>query len=1509
MDDVVEARALINDIRRRKHVDDPGDVDDNAKDLTNALRILSEELYSKPTHFILELIQNADDNNYPEDVRPKLTLLYREDGYLWIGCNEIGFTAANVRALCGIGDSTKKVENSQKGYIGEKGIGFKSAFKVAAEIWVKSGAISFKFDKHKPLGMIAPMWTDFFENAHIKERTMFCFHILPEHQGTVQENLLELKPELLLFLRKLHVLQVKIQKTSADVKHSFSLSKVEGETAGIRSITLRHQMFRPRNQTYTEAFLVFDQMIENMPTEKKRPNVMKSQIVLAFPVNDQNQPAMRSRLTFNFLPVRSYGLPFVLQADFMLSASREEILLGNRWNAVLVAATIDVFVACVERFNSTNTLRYTWPRFTKPLGVPYGSIFNSYFKELWRRLMQEPVLEAQDGTFAKPALLQSVPLEFTDGGNPPSPLIYPDHGPVAYLSTAYDVSDLTELSVVQQTPDTFSKLITEYASTEPELFRAQPTPWHSRLADAILRSGTQRFRSVAIIPMRDGEWLSSKDEPFYFADFGRSVAVPKGINVPLIDEAAAEDEVRRQLFSSFGARMIGVAQIYELILRHHSDCNGYSTRWTAEEAVTHAKFLYSAPSKPRHSDLTMLRLAAQGTKQLRLASELYMDIPGSAFRIGELFGVRRNDVQLLHPAYFPEKAPQGWLRWLEHDLGVRTLPRATSSNTITTEFRWLVENKASATWLTLLRDYWDHYTHQLAFSASRTFFANTSVECKDGKRRPLKEVYLATTHVKSEPFAADVVPFLAVKDSDDPRWTKLSVLQLSTQPDLRLYLSTLVTLPKRKPDSFKVVDVKRLYTGIQRLLHHDRISVVEAFAKNELVYVETHPKKWLGLKQCRGRSLLGLPRLVALADHYRNLTGLFVETLGVKDADASDVVDELCSLSGDIKQAGAVKDLLRLLSSNFVRHDSFKADVLDRLKYSTVKVMPVVSAQQCVEMRSVNDTTWFIADRSQLRKVFSGSIALLDLDMSAVHTQEVLLKHLGVSNRYLGRLVTEKTEVCGEASYHPGLTQLLRAKACYIAPLAHQLRRDGAFRSLSTAEMRCAESLVLRRSININGKATYARDDEGHTVFRYEQDHLIIYISERLAASGVFTLCDKLVEEFEIPHKYTVLLSTILAMPNDAYLRDELEKEKLAVYEVAVSGADQAVGPDMTDYTEGFLPSQLTGFSEVVKRQAVEDGVEITDTALDGESDLPPVLTEQLGHSMLPESLNTLKTAKKTAKKTAPTPPIMPLKARSNGTSADRVALKIDSLVDVKKLKRAANTLNMHDVSVIGRLAKASNGMAAAPHKPFDIGSLRTTLDDDFGPTKHAATAGIVKKGARVLPIVSNAAATTEADEYQLAIGSAGELFVFNLLAEHFEVKIDSWTSDVRMQHGHPDFEDFEGFYSDFTITNGTTCDRIAYWLGETGCEAASQWMGKDVTFHIEVKATSGRREEPFLISPNQFNQARQWHESNADVYIILRVYDLQSSPQVCAYVDPYAMWQAKELLFTAQGGYYVRPA
>ena len=84
------------------------------------------------------------------------------DGII-IDSNEKGFTKADVIAICSTGESTT---TGAKGYIGDKGIGFKSVFKMAKVVHVQSGPFSFRFEYDRlsddtGLEMVIPLDADF----------------------------------------------------------------------------------------------------------------------------------------------------------------------------------------------------------------------------------------------------------------------------------------------------------------------------------------------------------------------------------------------------------------------------------------------------------------------------------------------------------------------------------------------------------------------------------------------------------------------------------------------------------------------------------------------------------------------------------------------------------------------------------------------------------------------------------------------------------------------------------------------------------------------------------------------------------------------------------------------------------------------------------------------------------------------------------------------------------------------------------------------------------------------------------------------------------------------------------------------------------------------------------------------------------------------------------------------------------------------------------------------------
>ncbi|GJX78576.1 reverse transcriptase domain-containing protein, partial [Tanacetum coccineum] len=119
-----EAAKIIEGIRREEFGMDPAFSameesflkKQNAR-LGRALHSLSVDLYSQDSHFLLELIQNADDNVYLCDVEPTLTFILQETGVIVLN-NEQGFSVENIKALCNVADSTKKEPSA--GYIGNE---------------------------------------------------------------------------------------------------------------------------------------------------------------------------------------------------------------------------------------------------------------------------------------------------------------------------------------------------------------------------------------------------------------------------------------------------------------------------------------------------------------------------------------------------------------------------------------------------------------------------------------------------------------------------------------------------------------------------------------------------------------------------------------------------------------------------------------------------------------------------------------------------------------------------------------------------------------------------------------------------------------------------------------------------------------------------------------------------------------------------------------------------------------------------------------------------------------------------------------------------------------------------------------------------------------------------------------------------------------------------------------------------------------------------------------------
>ncbi|CAL4984462.1 unnamed protein product [Urochloa decumbens] len=378
-------REHVERIRRERYFIGRGETNPLAEDMHQAVNYLSQELYSKDVHFLMELVQNAEDNEYPSGVVPSLEFLITSEDITRSGAsstliifnNESGFSSTNIESICRVGKSTKK-GNRHQGYIGEKGIGFKSVFLISSQPHIFSNGYHIKFNE-KPcaecnIGYIVPEWVESTPSLSDIETIYGCSKVLPtttiilplksEKVDAVKKQLSSLHPEMLLFLSKIRKLSVR--EHNSDPKSS-TVSEI--------AISIENN-FQSRKNMHAESYTLYLSAEESGKAEEECGYYMWRQ---KFPVKSENKVDKRSEIdewvitlafplgerlsrekqlfpgVYAFLPTEMVtNFPFIIQADFLLASSREAILFDSPWNKGILECVPTAFMnALVTLVKST----------------------------------------------------------------------------------------------------------------------------------------------------------------------------------------------------------------------------------------------------------------------------------------------------------------------------------------------------------------------------------------------------------------------------------------------------------------------------------------------------------------------------------------------------------------------------------------------------------------------------------------------------------------------------------------------------------------------------------------------------------------------------------------------------------------------------------------------------------------------------------------------------------------------------------------------------------------------------------------------------------------------------------------------------------------------------------------------------------------------------------------------------------------------------------------------------
>ncbi|KAI9195663.1 hypothetical protein LWI28_017033 [Acer negundo] len=502
--------------------------------LGRALHCLSQELYSQDSHFLLELVQNADDNMYPENAEPTLTFILQESGITALN-NELGFSARNIRALCDVGNSTKK--GSGAGYIGQKGIGFKSVFRVTDAPEIHSNGFHVKFDiSEGQIGFVLPTVVSPCNIAMLsrlasKDPILLdnsCWNTcirLPFRsklsEGIIINNIVamfsDLHPSLLLFLHRLRCIVFRNM-----LNDSLIVMRKEMVGNGIIKVSCGEE-----KMTWFVAS-------KKLQADVMRSDVQTTEIAIAFTLQETNgnyRPLLNQQPVFAFLPLRTYGLKFILQGDFVLPSSREEVDGNSPWNQWLLSEFPGLFVSAEKSFSDLPCFRENPAKAVAAFMsfVPLVGEVHGFFSCLPRMIISKLrmsnclLLEGDNNHWVPPC---KVMRGWNDEArNLLSNSLLHDHLGVGFLNKDIVLSDplARALAIEEYGPKVLLQIIASLCRTENGL-KSMGLSWLSSWLNALYtisfhspgHSGIEadiisKLQKIPFIPLSDGTF-SSVDE-------------------------------------------------------------------------------------------------------------------------------------------------------------------------------------------------------------------------------------------------------------------------------------------------------------------------------------------------------------------------------------------------------------------------------------------------------------------------------------------------------------------------------------------------------------------------------------------------------------------------------------------------------------------------------------------------------------------------------------------------------------------------------------------------------------------------------------------------------------------------------------------------------------------------------------------------------------------------------------------------------------------------------------
>ena len=502
---------------------------DDTRREENYLRAFSviTGLYPDETHFVFELLQNADDNK-------STTMELRLDEKEMIVWNDGSpFTEEDVHNICAIGSSNKDLTQ-----IGTFGIGFKAVYCYTDCPEIYSGDERFRihhFTDPEGINDIPPRLAEPID----QDKTVFCLpfseRLDQEDIATLKNRLYDLKKETLLFLRHLKTVKWRVERdvqTGNYFCHRHLHDKIEN--------ALKVELVASQNcdDRSSETFLVFrkeilppqgviQELLRKAKNDAERDRIQRSAkklqpVDVAFKLSDGQIVAVDSPVLFAYLPTQKKTyLRFLIQARYQTTPARDNIRVDTSWNNWLVEETANFLPEILEQLKVGGFLD---PAFFNVLpldqdheGDESHPIFKPIAESLKKAMTERSFIPTQNDEHAK---AKNVFYPHNDRLSKliDSSSICPGsswlHSEIRRNTRAHNVmlqAGVKEVSVSQ---------VLDWLEEQPlDWFEDKPKEWLCSLYFYLSeqRSELERIKKLPLVRLENGNHLCAESEAVFFS--------------------------------------------------------------------------------------------------------------------------------------------------------------------------------------------------------------------------------------------------------------------------------------------------------------------------------------------------------------------------------------------------------------------------------------------------------------------------------------------------------------------------------------------------------------------------------------------------------------------------------------------------------------------------------------------------------------------------------------------------------------------------------------------------------------------------------------------------------------------------------------------------------------------------------------------------------------------------------------------------------------------------------